>query len=160
MAFFLSTYTNKIDKKGRISVPASFRSSVHAPASGNHFPGVVLYKPFGVQCIEGADMAYLERITEHFNNDFGPFSTEHDAMAEEILGGSTPLQFDPEGRIMLPPALCEFAGIEANATFVGMGKKFRIWNPEVFEAQGEQRRIVAGAAAIGLKPLPTSGGRE
>ncbi|NVJ99426.1 MAG: division/cell wall cluster transcriptional repressor MraZ [Alphaproteobacteria bacterium] len=153
MAFFLSTFKNKVDKKGRVSVPAPFRSAV---ASGN-FPGIVVYRPLNLPCIEGADMSFLEQLSDRLYGDFGPFNPDQMSVATAILAGSSQLQFDPEGRVMLPNELRDFAGIDGFATFVGLGRKFQIWGAEAYEAHREEQLAMASETAPKLPPFGGGG---
>lgn len=125
MALFLSTYQNRIDKKGRISVPAPFR----AVLAKEDFPGIIAYSSFVNPSIEACGMARVQRLSESIDA-LDPFSAERDAFATSILGGSVQLAFDSEGRVMLPEELLETAEISDAAAFVGKGETFEIWNPK------------------------------
>lgn len=124
MALFLSTYQNRIDKKGRVSVPASFR----AVLGKEDFMGIIAYGSFVNPCIEACGMARIQRLSESIDA-LDPFSTERDAFATSILGGSIQLAFDSEGRVMLPEELLLTAKIKDEAAFIGKGETFEIWNP-------------------------------
>lgn len=149
MLKFLSTATNKVDAKGRVSVPATFRSNI--PQEG--YQGVVVYKSFKHDCIEGADISFMEQLSERIHGDFGFFSDENEALATVLLGKSTPLGFDPEGRIHVPQELLDHAGITDKATFVGLGKKFQIWEPEAYERHYQTQLEVAKKQASRLGPV-------
>ncbi|GHF23080.1 transcriptional regulator MraZ [Kordiimonas sediminis] len=153
MAFFLSTFTNKIDKKGRVSVPSTFRTTVAASGSA----GIVLYKPMNLECLEGADEAFLVQLSDKLYGDFGPFSPDQMSIATTILGGAKQLGFDPEGRVVIPQDLCEFAGIKDKATFVGIGRKFQIWDPDKFEMHREEQFKIASEKAPGMQPFGGGG---
>ncbi len=128
MALFLSTFTNKIDTKGRVSVPSQFRASL----VNNDFSGVVLYESFINECIEGGDIERIKKISESIDN-LDPFSEERDAFATAVLGGSFQLTIDGDGRVILPESLLKKAKIKDNAVFVGKGSTFEIWEPKQFE---------------------------
>ncbi len=149
MALFLSNFTNKVDKKGRVSVPAPFRSAV----AGGAFPGVVVYRPVNLPCIEGADFSFIEQLSDQLYNSYGPFNDEQMSVATTILGGSSQLSFDPEGRVTLPVELKEFAGVGEQATFVGIGRKFQIWDPAVFAKHQEEQLAKAVHAAPKIPPF-------
>lgn len=149
MAFFLSTFTNKVDKKGRVSVPAAFRNAV----ANSHFPGVVAYKPLNLPCIEGADISFLEQLSDQLYGDFGPFDEEQMSVATAILGGASQLAFDPEGRVMLPSGFRDEAGIESQVTFVGLGRKFQIWDAAAYELHKEKQLKLAAQTAPKLSPF-------
>jgi len=129
MALFLATHFNRIDKKGRVSVPAQFRAAVTAQS----FQGIVVFPSHKAQALEGFSMAQLEELSNGIDS-FDMFSDQHDDLATTIFGSSVPLPFDGEGRVVLPKELCEHAGITEQVAFVGLGKKFQIWQPEALNA--------------------------
>lgn len=128
MALFLSTFTNKIDAKNRVSVPAQFRSSLN----NQDFSGIVVYESFINNCIEGCDIERIKRLSDSIDG-LDPFSEERDAFAATILGGAMQLSIDRDGRVILPENLVEKTGIKDQALFVGKGPTFEIWNPTKFQ---------------------------
>lgn len=129
MALFLSSVTNKVDRKGRVSVPANFR----AVLKGLGHESVVCFPSFAHPAIEGCGMDRIEQLSESIDQ-LAPYADERNAFAISILADSFELNFDPEGRIILPEPLLTHAGISESATFVGQGKAFQIWEPEAYRA--------------------------
>ena len=125
---FLSTYENKLDKKGRVSVPAAFRSHL----SNLGYNGIICYPSFNHNCLEAWPQDRIEKITNTIDN-LNPFDEKKDYFATSILSESTNLQFDGEGRILLTSKLLKHAKIKKNILFVGQGKTFQIWEPNLFE---------------------------
>ena len=125
---FLSTYENKLDKKGRVSVPASFRSYL----SNIGYNGVICYPSFNNQCIEAWPQDRIEKISNAIDS-LNPFEEKKDYFATSILSESINLQFDSEGRISLTSKLLKHAKIKNSMLFVGQGKTFQIWEPTIFE---------------------------
>ena len=125
---FLSTYENKLDKKGRVSVPASFRSYL----SNLGYNGVICYPSFNNQSIESWPQDRIEKISNAID-ELSPFEEKKDYFATSILSESINLQFDNEGRISLTPKLLKHARIKNSMLFVGQGKTFQIWEPTAFE---------------------------
>ena len=125
---FLSTYENKLDKKGRVSVPASFRSHL----SNMGYNGVVCYPSFNNQCIEAWPQDRIEKISNAIDS-LNPFEEKKDYFSTSILSESLNLQFDSEGRILLSSRLLKHAKIKNSILFVGQGKTFQIWEPASFE---------------------------
>lgn len=152
MALFLNTFTNKVDKKGRVSVPSTFRNAV----KNSSFQGVIAYAVPGEAAIEGSDIARFEALSEHIDDSFGPFSEEPDDIAMTILAGAAELGFDPEGRVILPPHLRDHAGIGDAAVFAGMGKRFKIYAPDV---HADMLAAAGGRAKAALKSMPPLGSR-
>lgn len=127
MALFLSTFINKIDAKGRISLPAQFRNALN----NQDFSSIVVYESFINNCIEGCDIERIKKLSESIDN-LDPFSEERDAFATTILGSAIQLTIDVDGRIILPENLINKTQINKQALFVGKGPTFEIWNPEKF----------------------------
>ena len=125
---FLSTYENKLDKIGRVSVPASFRSHL----SNLGYNGVICYPSFNINCIEAWPQDRIEKISNAIDS-LNPFEEKKDYFATSILSESVNLQFDTEGRISIPSKLLKHAKIKSNILFVGQGKTFQIWEPASYE---------------------------
>ena len=125
---FLSTFENKLDKKGRVSVPASFRSYL----SNMGYNGVICYPSFNNQSIEAWPQDRIEKISNTIDT-LNPFEEKKDYFATSILSESINLQFDSEGRILLTKKLLKHAKITSSMIFVGLGKTFQIWEPTNFE---------------------------
>ena len=122
MALFLSRYDNKIDRKGRVSVPASYRNAL----ASQSFSGIVAYPSPVSEAIECCGMDRMERLAAGIET-FNPFSDEFGAFATAILSRAHQLSFDGEGRVMLPEPLLAHAGLDGLATFAGRGPVFQIW---------------------------------
>ena len=125
---FLSTYENKLDKKGRVSVPASFRSYL----TNLGYNGVICYPSFNNNCIEAWPQDRIEKISNAIDS-LNPFEEKKDYFATSILSESINLQFDSEGRILLNIKLLKHAKIKNSMLFVGQGKTFQIWEPRNYE---------------------------
>lgn len=130
MESFRGRFTNKIDSKGRVSVPAKFR----AVSIAQGMNGVVCFPPLNAGAfIEGCGPAF-SGIIDQMLDQLDPFSPERDMLASVLVGESAELTFDADGRVILPETLRKYAGIGDEATFVGMGQKFQIWEPKAYEA--------------------------
>jgi MraZ protein len=127
MSLFLSSFTNKIDAKGRISVPAAFRAAV----SGEQFAGVVLFRSFTGKCIDGMPMSRMEKMADAADQ-MNVFDAKLDELTAMMFADARQLSFDVTGRIVVPGDLLEHAGISGEAVFVGRGKSFQIWDPAAF----------------------------
>lgn len=84
-------------------------------------------------------MSRIEKLSEGIDN-LDPFSDERDAFATAVLGGSSQLQFDSEGRVTLPPELLENSGIIDEVVFIGKGQTFEIWEPKAFAKYSKDAR--------------------
>ena len=143
---FLSTYENKLDKKGRVSVPASFRSHL----SNLGYNGFVSYPSFNHSALEACSQDRIEKLSNTIDS-LNPFEEKRDYFATSILSESINLQFDSEGRISLTQKLLKHARIKSIMLFVGQGKTFQIWEPATFEKFRANARKKANINRAGLK---------
>ncbi len=156
MTNFLGSHQNRLDAKGRVSVPASFRAALRQ--SGRQSGGqsgdasaagvqLVLRPSHLHPCIEAWPTSRFETLAtplEHYNL----LSTEHDDLATSIYADAYPVEADKEGRILIPDQLAAHAGLTEAVVFMGMGATFQIWEP----AAAERRRAEARIRARDLTP--------
>lgn len=147
MAVFLSSFVNKIDKKGRVSVPASFRTALGADASG-----VVIFKSLQNDALDGCSIAHLELLSQSLEKQNLP-SDVFELIETTIFGGAVQLPFDGEGRIVLPQSMLARVGITDEAAFVGRRKTFQIWNPAKLATHENEARSKAKAKDISLSKI-------
>ncbi len=136
MALFVSTFINKVDRKGRVSVPASFRAALAAQTP----QGIVVYPSFTSAAIEGCGSDFLEQLADSTTAAFDLFSPEQDDINTLIFSSSHQLAWDPEGRVMLPEEILAHANITEQAAFVGKGRTFQIWEPEALKTHTAEAR--------------------
>jgi MraZ protein len=134
VALFLSTFVNKVDRKGRVSVPATFRAAL----AGQNFNGIVAFRSFKLPALEASGIDRMEEMSARIDA-LDEFSEDRDALSS-IFADAQQLAFDGEGRIVLPEILCQHAGITENAAFVGLGRTFQIWEPQQFERHQQELR--------------------
>jgi MraZ protein len=127
---FVSHYTLRLDAKGRVSVPASFR----AVLARDSFDGLYCYPAFDRPALDAGGNALLAEI-EALIAAFSPFSEQREQFSLALYGSSETLRIDGEGRVVLPDAHKIHAGIKEAVVFVGLGHKFRIWEPGRFRAE-------------------------
>lgn len=149
MPLFLSTFVNKVDRKGRVSVPAPFRAALAAQA----FQGIVLFCGHAHPCLEGFDYATMDDIGSRLDR-FDLFSSEQDNLAATIFGDAVQLPFDAEGRIGLTDDLIAHAGLDESAAFVGLGRKFQIWSPQAWNDRRLQARRTVAEKGLTIPTLP------
>lgn len=158
---FVSHYVLRLDAKGRVSVPASFR----AVLARDGFDGLYCYPALDRPALDAGGNALLNEI-ETLIADFVPYSEQREQFALSLYGTSETLKMDGEGRVVLTDTLKAHAGLTDAVTFVGLGHKFQIWEPGRFRAQlaeatdkvrGFKQQLGTRRTAEGEKPL---GARE
>ena len=143
---FLSTFENRIDKKGRLSVPAPYRTVLERSAGP-----LYVYKSLTLPCLEGCGPARIAQIVDAID--------ELDALSEDaitlqtILSSAQEMRMDPEGRMTLPPDFVDFADLDDVAVFAGIGRSFQIWHPTRYrerESQSRNRAQTGGLPKLNL----------
>jgi MraZ protein len=145
---FLSTYVNKVDRKGRVSVPATFRTALAA----QRFPGIVVFPSYKYPALEANSLERIEELIARLDT-LEEYSDEHENLGM-MFAAAQRLPFDPEGRIGLPPDLAERAFIADSVAFVGLGKSFQIWEPSRFAEHAANLRERARRQGTRIPPLP------
>lgn len=135
---FMDTIINKVDGKGRVSLPADYRTVVKSSESD-----IVCYRSLSSPCIEGCLEDLLDKLACEMETSLDFFSETQDDLTNLIFGDAKRYPFDSTGRIMLSEKLLAHAQITTQAVFVGKGRKFQIWNPQNWEQ--EEVRIRAEA---------------
>ena len=125
---FLSTFENNLDKKGRVSVPSSFRA--HLNSMG--YNGFIIYPSFNHSALDACAQNRIEKLSESIDS-LGPFEDKRDYFATSVLSESISLNFDSEGRVSIPEKLLKHAKIKSSIIFVGLGKVFQMWDPKLFK---------------------------
>lgn len=133
---FMDTIINKVDAKGRVSLPADYRAMVKELNSE-----IVCYRSLTSPCIEGCLEDLLDKLASEIEDSTDFFSETQDNLTNLIFGDAKRYTFDSTGRINLSEKLLKHAQITDSAVFVGKGRKFQIWNPKNW--QKEEAKIRA-----------------
>ena len=146
MALFAGTYENKVDSKGRISVPAPFRAELEGQRANQLF----LFPSFTCGAIEAGPVEWMEEIKQGLK-DRREFSKERRALTTAIFGRARPVRLDDMGRLVMPRDFAQFAGISGRATFVGQADTFQIWEPAAAQKAQEEavRQVIENGLTLG-----------
>ena len=160
---FVSTFTNKIDAKGRVSIPAPFRVVLERDGYTGGVAGAVgsaagtpstqpatqpatqpgasiyCYPAIGAAALD-AGGERLARKIDALLAGLADYSDERDELSVALYGDVQVLNVDGDGRIVLPDTLRAHAGLQSAITFVGLGDKFQMWSPERFEDRRTKAR--------------------
>jgi MraZ protein len=132
---FLSNAVNKIDSKGRVSVPALFRSVLQKRGLGELYA----LQAIDMAAIDAGGMDLLERYEARLAQD-DPFLRSSDDMSFFCHGDGAFLKIDGDGRITVTDFIREHTGITDEVAFVGRGHFFQMWQPEKFRSYREEVR--------------------
>lgn len=129
MQRFVSKTVNKLDTKGRVSVPAQFRQVLAAQQT----IGFYCIKAVGHPALNGFGEAMFAEADERLRQFDPLLNKNYAAQATAVFAQARQLSFDEEGRVRLPDDLIAHAGISDRVLFVGLDRIFEIWKPETYE---------------------------
>jgi MraZ protein len=150
MTHFLGSHLNRLDAKGRVSVPASFRSALKAmDANPEGGVSMILRPSHNHACIEAWPKPFFDRLAQSLDR-YEVFSREYDDMAAAIYGEAYPTESDKEGRIILNEMLLAHAKLTDTCIFMGAGPIFQIWEPGAAKRRSAEARQNAHASGLTL----------
>lgn len=144
-SMFLGEYEHSIDTKGRVAVPAKFRTQLEG--------GLVVTRGFE-RCLQVYPMEQWQALSERVSG-LSLGSTEARQLRRLLFASAFDTELDKQGRILLPAGLREYAGIGDTAVVAGMNTYFEIWSQEAWdaamEALDESANVIAAQMAeIGI----------
>jgi MraZ protein len=148
---FVSHFTNRLDAKGRVSIPASFRSVL----ARDGFEGLYCFPSPHAATVDAGGNDLLKEIASRLGG-LETLTADHDMISTALYGISELLKVDGEGRVVLSEGILEHTGIAKAVTFVGLGYKFQMWEPEAFRAH----RAEAMKRAFGVLGRPGADGES
>lgn len=151
MALFLSTTVNKVDKKGRVSVPAPFRATL----AGQSFAGIVAFPSPELGAIDACGIDRMEALSASLDEP-DQYSHEELDLARLIFAQAEQLAFDDTGRVVLPKLLGAHAHISDEILFVGNGPTFQMWQPQRYKTyhQDTLKQAASKGVSLRLRPIP------
>lgn len=125
---FIGEYTNKVDEKGRLAIPAKFRADLAG--------GAVVTKGLD-GCLFIYTQAEWAKLAERLTT-LPLTAANARAFARHMLAGAMDVEPDKQGRINLPGYLRQFAGVGTNVVVAGLFNRLEIWDEKAWRAYQEQ----------------------
>ncbi|MCW3475885.1 division/cell wall cluster transcriptional repressor MraZ [Limobrevibacterium gyesilva] len=164
MTQFLGTHVNRLDAKGRVSIPAPFRAALRngGPKTDDvrdqNGLRLILRPSHKQPSIEGWPAAAFDELDAPMQR-LDMFSDDQDDLAFALYADAAALEPDKEGRIVLPADLAAHAGLGEAVVFVGLGRKFEIWEPAALERRRAEARARTKARGLTLPGNPAERGQ-
>ncbi|HMM62841.1 MAG TPA: division/cell wall cluster transcriptional repressor MraZ [Mesorhizobium sp.] len=144
---FLSSAVNRIDAKGRVSVPAHFRAVLQKRG----YTELYALRCLDVPAMDVGGLDLLDRYEQRIAQE-DPFLQTADDMSFFCHGDGMFLKLDQDGRITMNDFIRAHTGIATEAAFVGRGTFFQIWEPARLAEYGAQARARLLQLRQGTKP--------
>ncbi|MEO5733060.1 MAG: division/cell wall cluster transcriptional repressor MraZ [Rubrivivax sp.] len=123
-----------LDVKGRVTVPARHRDVLVATVGGQM---VVCKNPDG--CLSLYPLPVWEQFEAHLMSQ----TLESDAWRRLYIGSATEVEIDSASRVLIPPELRAWAGLDREVKFMGVGPNFELWDTTRY-SEREAETIAAG----------------
>jgi MraZ protein len=144
---FLSNAVNRIDAKGRVSVPAHFRAVVQSRG----YTELYAIRQLDVPALDVGGLDLLDRYEGRMALE-DPFLQTADDMSFFVHGDGAFLKLDQDGRITVTDFIREHTGIASEVAFVGRGNFFQMWEPGRLAVYGAEVRARLLQLRQGTKP--------
>ena len=151
-ARFFGSYVNKIDAKGRLATPASFRRALDLASENN----IYCIPSTEEACIDCGGADYIDNLMAMIDQ-LDPYSEKRVSLERAIATQMNEVCPDKEGRINLPEELRKHANLNGQALFAGHIRSFQIWNPDAFAEALTNAKKVASDAKLSLRNPPPAG---
>jgi MraZ protein len=122
---FMGSFEHTLDEKGRLSIPSRFREVL----AEKRVPERLIVTQGLDTCLFAYALDEWKKFEEKIVSR--PVNKGDDRyFVRRLLAGAVDCPLDKQGRIMLVPALRQYAGLDRNAVVVGVSNRIEIWSPE------------------------------
>lgn len=132
---FLGTHTPKIDEKGRFFLPAKFRDDLSA--------GLVITRAQD-RCLAIYPLQTFEAMTQQVSTAPVTLKQVRDFQRMLAAGASQEMP-DKQGRLMIPPALRSYAGLDKDIVVVGAINRVEVWDQQAWEIYSTEQETAFAA---------------
>ncbi len=127
---FRGTFEQRIDEKGRVNVPVTFRDVLKGPDELQLM--VTNFTVRKVRCLDVYPYAAWLRLEARLQDEDLP-SNVIEFFQNYYFPGAHECQLDRQGRLLIPPRLRDHARLGKDLVFTGVGSKFRIWDRDAWQ---------------------------
>jgi MraZ protein len=150
MSNFFGSHLNRLDAKGRVSVPASFRNALKSLDTNAEGSVSMFLRPsHNHPCIDAWPKPFFEGLAK-FLDRYELFSREYEDLSSTIYSEAFLVDSDKEGRIILSEMLMSHAGLTDNCVFMGTGRTFQIWEPAAAKRRTAEARQNSHAHGLAM----------
>ena len=127
---FRGVNTLSLDSKGRMAIPTKYRDALTRQCEGQ----MVLTVDSRDRCLLLYPLPDWEEVERKLVR-LPSLSRQVRRLRRLLIGHATECELDASGRILMPPPLREFAGLEKEVVLIGQGNKFEVWAEDTWNAQ-------------------------
>ncbi len=142
-AMLLGEYKHSIDTKGRMAIPAKFRTEISA--------GAIITRGLD-KCLFVFSEKEWQKLAEKITAL--PLAQSNSrAFARLMLAGASDVTLDVQGRILIPEYLREYAGLKKQAVVAGVYNRAEVWDKETWDRYKEKTESASDEIAEKLGEL-------
>ena len=127
---FFGTFIHAIDAKGRTSLPARFRESLTATGE----PRIVLMQYPHWKAIQALPQSVWSELVKKVM-EASPLDARYQRSVLKFVSSAHEVDLDPHGRVLVPPALRDYAGLSKDVAWVGMGRTMHLYDKATYDEQ-------------------------
>ena len=127
MSYFSGEYECKVDAKGRMVLPSKIKANLPGVSTSE----LVVKRGFE-PCLVIYPMVEWKKVFSKVAG-LNEFNKEYRSFQRNFLRGSTEVDMDASGRILIPKTMAKYAGVEKDVIVVGMGNRIEVWDPEKYD---------------------------
>lgn len=133
-----------MDAKGRMAVPSRYRDALLAQGDGQ----LVATIDIEDRCLFLYPLPAWQEIETQIAR-LPTFNPDTRRLQRLLIGHARELELDGNGRVLIPPELRSYAGLEKQVVLVGQGHRFELWSTDTWNARREEWLAeAAGGRAI------------
>ncbi len=142
---FIGEFQHSIDEKGRIAIPAKFRTKISV--------GAIITRGLD-RCLFIFTNRDWETLAQKLITL--PLAQANSrAFVRLMLSGASDVRLDSQGRILVPDYLRKYAGLEKSARVIGVYNRMEVWNDQAWEkyrdrTEGSSDEIAEKMADLGI----------
>jgi len=131
-------FDHKIDKKGRVFIPSAFREEL-----GESF--IICRGIYGKRCL----CVYSKEQWSSLVEKIGTLPSSKSSNVKRFLyDGAFNVEFDTQGRILVPPVLREYANFDTEVHIICMDTNLEIWNADIWNEENNNNTLVSISAVM------------
>lgn len=125
---FTGTIQAKLDAKGRVFFPASFRKQLGEDAGGDF--DFVLKRDVYAPCMVVYPRGAWEEEWRHVSSSLNRWNPTHATLLRQFMSDIELVQLDANGRFIVPKRFLNALNIKKDVAFIGMGDRIEMWDAE------------------------------
>ncbi len=141
---FIGEFSNSVDAKGRVNIPASFRDTLRSHFGDEH---IIVTRDARVACLRVYPFKEWQKLLAKLSGMPGNDRIIQ-AFTRVVVGAAQDCTPDKQGRILIPQSLRDFSALASGAVFLGANNTFEIWDKAAWDDHLKDSLALLGDADL------------